>query len=539
MTMFDDMAFGQRGRAVTVPVAIATLLALGPCERAAGQEDSGTESESTESSVDAGPDWAIVEDYLARQNAWTAQIRKQVLAEVPDDLPSPGTREGNGPQPRIVVVSAPGDGSLSRDEMEKRLREAIERRNDDGSSDIQPPDEGSRALVDELLRAAAGAQGSAKVVSFPSGDGEPPDAGGNTASDRPDIQEQPAHGGHGLGGAQPPDVGRAASAAVAILEQGGAHEKTVEAAEFLVNHAAMAPGGAGYASRGASALLEFAPDYQGWRFMLPRLHALARFGPDRRAAAAGVFRVLAAEAEDPVLRASGRYYVAAGRMQFANAPGIAEEDRVARRQRALETATGLSSGVEEEAFPGDTRTFAEAEADLIRGIRHGTVGGKLPDLSGSRLDGVEERLSDYRGRVLLLDFWATWCVPCVAALPRKRQLVADLPANRFALLSISVDAELETVTGFMEDKPMPWANWHVGTTSEITRALNVVSYPTYILVDEHGEILDRTNHLPDDFVALIEETVGRGVEQAGGGRVVPFPGRQAATRPGRGSDGRR
>lgn len=482
MTMSDDMAFGQRGRAVTVPVAIATLLAFGLCERAAGQEDTGTEGESTESAVDVGPDWAIVEDYLARQNAWTAQIRKQVLAGAPD-VRSPDASEGNSPQPRIVVVSAPGDGS-----------------------------QGSRALVDELLRAAAGAQGGAKVVSFPSGDAESPPAGGNTAPDRPDVQKQPTHGGHGLGGAQPPDVGRAASAAVAILEQGGAHEKTVEAAEFLVNHAAMAPGGAEYASRGASALLEFAPDYQGWRFMLPRLHTLARFGPDRRAAAAGVFRVLAAEAGDPVLRASGRYYVAAGRMQFANAPGISEEDRAARRQLALETAIGLSAGVEEEAFPGDTRTFADAEADLIRSIRHGTVGSKLPDLLGSRLDGVEERLSDYRGRVVLLDFWATWCVPCVAALPQKRQLVADLPADRFALLSISVDAELETVTGFMENEPMPWANWHIGMTSEITRALNVVSYPTYILVDESGEILDRTNHLPDDFIALIEEAVGRSAE---------------------------
>lgn len=461
--MSDDMAFGQRGRAVTVPVAIATLLALCLCERAAGQEDTGTEGESTESSVRVGPDWAIVEDYLARQHARTAQIRKQVLAGALDDLLSPGTSEGNSPQPRIVVVSAPGDGSLSRDEMEKRLR------------------------------AAAGAQGGTKVVSFPSGDGESPPAGGNTAPDRP-------------------DVGRAASAAVAILEQGGAHEKTVEAAEFLVNHAAMAPGGAEYASRGASALLEFAPDYQGWRFMLPRLHTLARFGPDRRAAAAGVFRVLAAEAEDPVLRASGRYYVAAGRMQFANAPGISEEDRAARRQRALATATGLSAGVEEEAFPGDTRTFAEAEADLIRSIRHGTVGGKLPDLLGRRLDGVEEHLSDYRGRVVLLDFWATWCVPCVAALPEKRQLVADLPADRFALLSVSVDAELETVTGFMENEPMPWANWHIGMTSEITRVLNVVSYPTYILVDESGEILDRTNHLPDDFIALIRDAVGRSTE---------------------------
>ena len=110
----------------------------------------------------------------------------------------------------------------------------------------------------------------------------------------------------------------------------------------------------------------------------------------------------------------------------------------------------------------------------------------MPDVAGRRLDGVEEHLSDYRGRVVLLDFWATWCVPCIAALPQKRQLVADLPADRFALLSISVDENLETVTGFIDDEPMPWTNWHVGMTSEITRVLNVYSYPTYILLDEDG-----------------------------------------------------
>lgn len=397
----------------------------------------------------------------------------------------------------------------SQAEMEKRLREAIEGRSSDGSSGAQLPDEGSRALVDELLRAAAGAQGGAKVVSFRSGDGDPPPGAEETAFDRQDVQGQAPHGGHVRVGIEPPDIGRAAAAAMAILKLSGAHQKTVEAAEFLVNHAASAPGGGEYASRGARALLEFAPDYQGWRLMLPRLHTLARFGQNRQAGAAAVFEVLASEAVDPVLRAAGRYYVAAGRMQMANAPGISEEDRAVRRQSALEAAAGLSAGVEEEAFPGDARTFAEAEADLIRSIRHGTVGGKVPDLVGSRLDGAPERLSDYRGRVVLLDFWATWCVPCVAALPQKRQLVADLPADRFALLSISVDAELDTVTGFMEGEPMPWANWHVGMRSEITRTLSIGSYPTYILIDEHGEILDRTNHLPDDFVTLIEEAVGR------------------------------
>ena len=131
-----------------------------------------------------------------------------------------------------------------------------------------------------------------------------------------------------------------------------------------------------------------------------------------------------------------------------------EEDLAARRERALEQATGLSAGVEDETFDDSTRrvvddeaprTFAQAEADLIASIRRATIGGTLPEWTGT-----EEPLSAYRGRVLLIDFWATWCVPCIDALPDLREMVADLPADRFALLAISVDEELGTVTEFME-----------------------------------------------------------------------------------------
>ena len=313
-----------------------------------------------------------------------------------------------------------------------------------------------------------------------------------------------------------PDVSRAAAAATAILEEGGTHEKTIDAAEFLIKQAAMAPGGHEHAHRGAKALLEHAPDYGEWRMVLSRMHAYRSFGEDgtpTSPAAGAFFEELASEAEDPVLRAAGQYYMAAGLMESVNVFELSPEDRAARRQSALDAATGLSVGVEQEELIGaafGALPFAEAEADLINSIRHATVGSTPPELTGTRLDGLEEALSDYRGRVVLLDFWATWCKPCVAALPELRQLVADLPADRFVLLAISVDGNLETVTDFMEDEPMPFANWHVGMESEVTRVLDVNAYPTYVLVDEQGEILARTNGLPDEFLAMVEEAVEPG-----------------------------
>ena len=183
------------------------------------------------------------------------------------------------------------------------------------------------------------------------------------------------------------------------------------------------------------------------------------------------------------------------------------------RQAALHAASGLSAGVEDEEFAGHrpgvprARTFAEAEADLIHSIHHGTVGGTLPDLTGTRLDGTEEPLSTYHGKVVLLDFWATWCSPCVDALPELRELVAELPADRFALLAISVDEEPATVTRFMEDEPMPWMNWHAGPRHNIVRTLDVRAFPTYVLVDEQGRILARHSGLTGPLKSLLRATV--------------------------------
>lgn len=313
----------------------------------------------------------------------------------------------------------------------------------------------------------------------------------------------------------PPDAERAAAAAIAILEEGGTHERSVDAAQFLTNQAAMTRKGDEYAYRGARALLEYAPDFGAWGMTLSRMNMLRRFrddGESARPATDRFFEELAAEAEDPVLRAAGRYYLALGRMAAVNAEALSEEERAARREAALDAAEGLSAGVEEDELLFGMRmgagTFADAEADLIRSIRHATVGSVVADLNGSRMDGVEEALSDYRGRVVLLDFWATWCKPCIAALPELRRLVEDLPADRFVLVAVSVDAELKTAIEFMEKEPMPWVNWHVGMTSELTKVLDVSSFPTYILLDEQGRILARTSGLPDDFLALIEETVG-------------------------------
>ena len=315
-----------------------------------------------------------------------------------------------------------------------------------------------------------------------------------------------------------PDIRRAIAAATAIVDAGGTHDRTRDAADFLVAQTFREPDAARHMVRGARALVAHVPDYERWPRVLSQMDGRRFYGFTGESSAPDLdrfFEELASGAADPVVRAMARYYAAAGLMQSINAPRLEAAERDARRQRAIDAATGLSVGVESQRFGdarsgsvGAPRTFAEVEADLLRTIRHATVGGALLEMTGRRLDGAEDRLSAYRGRVVLLNFWATWCVPCIDVLPALRELVVELPADRFALLGISVDEELETVTAFREREPMPWTNWHAGIDSNLTRTWAVRGFPTYVLVDDQGVILARGNGIDGPFfLSRLDEAV--------------------------------
>ena len=310
-----------------------------------------------------------------------------------------------------------------------------------------------------------------------------------------------------------PMVARAVGAALAVLdaEQGDA----VRAAEFLINDTMVMGGREQFVLRGARTLAAKAPDYDNWPETLRALDA-GRFRANGQIDA--FFEELAARTTDPVARATARYYLAAGLARTSTAPAASESDDV--RERALAAAVGLSRGVEEETFGAPLRagddetaygTFADAEASLVYRIEHATVGGTLPELAGMTIDGSEENLSDYAGKVVLIDFWATWCGPCVAALPQLRELVEEQPADRFALLAISVDETLEEVIDFQADEPMPWPNWYVGEGSELARTWDVRAYPTYMLANEDGVILARTSSLDAILSAVADATGATGV----------------------------
>lgn len=305
-----------------------------------------------------------------------------------------------------------------------------------------------------------------------------------------------------------PKALRAMVAAAAIVDVEG-HERRREAAEFILRNGDTRGIPRQVIANGAKTLLDRFPAYDGWQGLF------AAGAADHLTS--DLLEAIASRAADPILKATVRYHLAAHLIDDVNARTASTEERDRLRARARQAVVGLSEGIADREFKQQrlaedgtqmNGTFAAAEADLLFRLDHATAGGTLPEATGRRLDGEQEDLSAYAGKVVLVDFWATWCAPCIKALPQLRELHGQLPAEDFTLLSISVDDELETVTTFLQEEAMPWASWHVGSTSEVGEAWNVKAYPTYILVDRQGRILARTNRLDDGLIGLVKKAVG-------------------------------
>ena len=112
----------------------------------------------------------------------------------------------------------------------------------------------------------------------------------------------------------------------------------------------------------------------------------------------------------------------------------------------------------------------------------------VPDFELTTLSGEYLTAEDLRGKVLLLDFWGTWCPPCVASVPSLRSLSHRLKDDPFRLVSISTDQDEKALREFVAKNQMDWPQvWDQGQA--FTRQCGIHSFPTYVLVSPEGEIL--------------------------------------------------
>ncbi|HMC67040.1 MAG TPA: TlpA disulfide reductase family protein [Gemmataceae bacterium] len=117
-------------------------------------------------------------------------------------------------------------------------------------------------------------------------------------------------------------------------------------------------------------------------------------------------------------------------------------------------------------------------------------GDTAPDIEGVDIDGKPLKLSDYRGKVVLLDFWADWCPHCAKMYPHQRDWVQKNANKPFALLGVNTDPSKETLRGLVQRREVTWKNWWDGRGTPITSRWGVDGFPTTFVIDHKGVIRD-------------------------------------------------
>ena len=112
-----------------------------------------------------------------------------------------------------------------------------------------------------------------------------------------------------------------------------------------------------------------------------------------------------------------------------------------------------------------------------------------PDVQFTKLDGSPFRLNDLRGRVVLLNFWATWCVPCRNEIPSLSAMQKDLDARGLSIIGVSYDDTADLVQEFQKDIPQSYQIVLGGR--EVGSELPASPLPTTYIIDRQGRIRDK------------------------------------------------
>lgn len=158
---------------------------------------------------------------------------------------------------------------------------------------------------------------------------------------------------------------------------------------------------------------------------------------------------------------------------------------------------------------------ARGELLGLKNVSHLRVGQVAPDIVGEALDGTKFKLTEQRGKITVLVFWASWCAPCIGMVPYEKKLVERMKGKPFALIGVNGDEDKEKAKESAKKHEMTWTSvWGEAEQQEgtITKAWNVGAWPTIYILDADG-VIQYVGHAASPKLDTIVDVLVRKLEK--------------------------
>jgi thiol-disulfide isomerase/thioredoxin len=165
---------------------------------------------------------------------------------------------------------------------------------------------------------------------------------------------------------------------------------------------------------------------------------------------------------------------------------------------ATPTAQTVAQTATTEPLPAKTETQPEQPAALPKPApNENTIaeGYAFPNLSFTSLKGDQVNLADYKGKVVLIDFWATWCGPCIRAMPGLIETYKEYHEKGFEIIGISLDRDKSQLESYLKTNSITWQQYYDGLywNNKLARRFSINAIPHAVIVDKSGQVYFNTN----------------------------------------------
>jgi peroxiredoxin len=186
---------------------------------------------------------------------------------------------------------------------------------------------------------------------------------------------------------------------------------------------------------------------------------------------------------------------------FENAPAQKEADAAkSKSMDYFQEVTSKYGSATIQGFP-----IAEQASRMMFEMSNLALGCEAPDIDGKDVDGTPFKLSEYRGKKVLLIFWGGWCHACHGVLPLVNQFATEMQNKSVVVLGVNTDIPDEARKAYQQYQ-VNFRNWSDGTTGgPITTLFNLRNFPTLYLLDEKGVIL-----LKNTSMEAVKELLAKG-----------------------------